>query len=188
MSDLTLLPRKPFYYLRHGQTDWNIEGRCQGQTDIPMNAAGEAEVAASVARLPVGEIARIISSPLARTQQSAQHASDRLGLPVELDADLKEAFWGDAEGNADTSWRPAWCEGETLFGAEPFRVFAQRMVRGVTRALAGQGTPLIVGHGGAYWAIELALGREGFSHLPNGTLLRHMPDVEDDARWRVTFV
>ncbi|MEO0961579.1 MAG: histidine phosphatase family protein [Pseudomonadota bacterium] len=188
MSDLPLLPRKPFYFLRHGQTDWNVEGRCQGQTDIPMNAAGEAEVAVSAARLPDGEISRIVSSPLLRTQQTARHASDRLGLPVELDDDLKEAFWGEAEGKADTSWRPAWCEGDTRFGAEPFSVFAQRMVRGVTRALDGEGIPLIVGHGGAYWAIERALGRDGFSHLPNGTLLRHLPDPDDDSIWRVTFV
>ncbi|CDO58806.1 Phosphoglycerate mutase family [Candidatus Phaeomarinobacter ectocarpi] len=188
MSDVALLPREPFFYLRHGQTDWNVEGRCQGQTDIPMNAAGEVEVAASVARLPMGEIARIIASPLTRTQQSARHASDRLGLPVELDDDLKEAFWGDAEGKADTSWRPAWCAGKTLFGAEPFSDFAHRMVRGVTRALAQEGTPLIVGHGGAYWAIEQALGRDGFSHLPNGTLLKHTPHEKDPALWRVTFI
>ncbi|MDH5356058.1 MAG: histidine phosphatase family protein, partial [Gammaproteobacteria bacterium] len=32
--------QNPFYFLRHGQTDWNLERRCQGQIDIPLNATG----------------------------------------------------------------------------------------------------------------------------------------------------
>ncbi|MGD1932980.1 MAG: histidine phosphatase family protein [Candidatus Phaeomarinobacter sp.] len=188
MSDLLLLPRTPFYYLRHGQTDWNIEGRCQGQTDIPMNAAGEAEVAASVARLPLDEITYIVSSPLARAHQSAQLAADRLGLPVVIDDGLKEAFWGEAEGHTDRSWLPAWREGESPGGAESFEQFSQRVVDTVIRILSLPVTPLIVAHGGVYWAIERALGRDGFSHLPNGTLLKHMPREDDAALWRVTFV
>jgi len=188
MSDLPLLPRRAFFYLRHGQTDWNIEGRCQGQTDVPMNAVGHAEVAASVGRLPLDEITHIVSSPLARAHQSARLAADRLGLLITVDDGLKEAFWGKAEGSTDTSWRPAWCEGETLYGAEPFDDFSARIVAAVTRALALPGMPLIVAHGGVYWSIEQALGRDGFSHLPNGTLLKLVPRDDDGARWRVTFV
>ena len=187
MPDRLLLPRRPFFYLRHGQTDWNVEGRCQGQTDIPMNEAGEAEVAASVGRLPLDDVTHIVSSPLLRAHRSAQLAAARLGLPVTVDEGLKEAFWGEAEGRTDTRWRPAWCEGETLYGAEPFAAFSLRVVAAVTRVVSQPGVPLIVAHGGVYWAIERALGRDGLSHLPNGTLLKHVPR-DGGGLWRVTFV
>lgn len=189
MPDETMVaPRKAFFYLRHGQTDWNIDGRCQGQTDIPMNATGDAQVAASVLRLPTGEISRIVSSPLIRARQSAAHAATRLGLPVTYDDGLMEAYWGDAEGKADGSWQAEWRLGADVHRAELFAVFRKRIVDAVSRTLALPGTPLIVGHGGGYWPIELGLGREGFSHLPNGTLLHHQPMADPSGTWKVTFV
>jgi len=180
------LPRIAFFYLRHGQTDWNVEGRCQGQADVPLNAAGRAEVARTVARLEAGQVQRIVSSPLARARESAEIASEVLGLPVTLDDGLKEAFWGAWEGGTDRDWLPGWRLGETSDGVEPFDAFTARIAAATARALAGDGTALIVGHGAAYWSLERTLGRDGFGHLPNGTLLHHAP--RDADGWRVTFV
>ena len=86
------------WLIRHGQTDWNVEGRYQGQADLPLNEAGilQAEsAAAQVARLPV---AAIFASDLVRAHRTAEIIAARLGLPVQEDARLREINQGEWEG------------------------------------------------------------------------------------------
>ena len=59
-----MIPKRPFYFLRHGETDWNFEGRYQGQSDIPLNATGIAQAHAAADRLARVPIDRIVSSRL----------------------------------------------------------------------------------------------------------------------------
>ena len=80
--------------LRHGDTDWSLEGRIQGRTDIPLSAKGRAQVANC--RLP-GEChgMRVVSSPLSRCVETAS----LLGLDeFAIDARLAEMGWGEWEG------------------------------------------------------------------------------------------
>jgi probable phosphoglycerate mutase len=79
-------------FLRHGPTEWNVQGRIQGHTDIALSNAGLARMAAL--RLPFAPV-RIYASPMLRARQTAQ----ALGLenPV-LDARLMEQNWGAWEG------------------------------------------------------------------------------------------
>jgi len=90
------------YLLRHGQTDYNAEGRLQGQLQSTLTALGEAQVRA-MAQVLKAEIAdvsgwRILASPLRRTRQSAAIVSDVLGLPVEIAPPLIEVGCGAWEG------------------------------------------------------------------------------------------
>ena len=39
----TAMPRPTIYYIRHGETDWNVAGRLQGRRDVPLNARGRAQ-------------------------------------------------------------------------------------------------------------------------------------------------
>ena len=96
-------------FVRHGPTDWNGEGRIQGHTDIPLSAAGLAQMQAL--RLPVEFAgARIFSSPLIRAQQTAA----ALGLSVHaLDARLMEQNWGRWEGLTNAQMRAQ--DGEDCF-------------------------------------------------------------------------
>jgi|RhiMethySRZTD1v2_1073278.scaffolds.fasta_scaffold05050_16 broad specificity phosphatase PhoE len=93
-----MLPPRPFFFLRHGQTDWNAQGRIQGHTDVPLNATGVAQAQAAAGRLQGRGIDWIVSSPLARARSTAEFVARRLGLPVQLDDDLKERRFGAFEG------------------------------------------------------------------------------------------
>lgn len=80
--------------VRHGETAWNAEGRVQGQTDVPMNEAGFAQARAVAAALSGERFAAIYSSDLLRVTQTAGPIAQALGLPVQLDARLRERHYG----------------------------------------------------------------------------------------------
>jgi probable phosphoglycerate mutase len=80
--------------IRHGETAWNAEGRVQGQIDIPLSPVGHAQARALAAALSAERFAAIYSSDLVRVQQTAQPLAQRLGLPVALDAQLRERHYG----------------------------------------------------------------------------------------------
>ena len=84
--------------LRHGLTDWNDSGRFQGQADVPLNALGISQAEAAAVGLASVGITRIVSSDLGRAATTAAIISDRLGLPVELDARLQEVNVGTWSG------------------------------------------------------------------------------------------
>lgn len=86
-------------FVRHGETDWNIELRMQGHVDIPLNSTGLAQAAALGRRFADGmEAAAIYSSDLWRARQTAQPIAEALGLPVVPLVGLRERSFGRCEG------------------------------------------------------------------------------------------
>ncbi|WP_370618747.1 histidine phosphatase family protein [Mumia sp. Pv 4-285] len=100
---------------RHGQTDWNIGGRLQGQTDTLLNATGRAQAAESASRLAVLEPARIVSSDLQRASATAAALSRIVDLPVETDPRLREVAFGEREGLTHQEIRERYPELEARF-------------------------------------------------------------------------
>lgn len=103
------MPRPTVYYVRHGETDWNVAGRLQGRRDVALNARGRAQALhcgtvlrdlfARAGRDPAG--LDYVSSPLARATQTLELAREALGLPAQgyrLDERLAEIAFGDWEG------------------------------------------------------------------------------------------
>ena len=85
--------------VRHGQTDWNLERRIQGSTDIPLNETGRAQAAEAAALLASGTHHAIYASPLVRARQTAEIIAETLGLAApELSRDMREREFGEAEG------------------------------------------------------------------------------------------
>jgi probable phosphoglycerate mutase len=102
-------PRPTAYYIRHGQTEWNVTGRLQGLHDVPLNAHGRAQ------SIHCGGILRdlfvrdgrnpadfnYVSSPLGRAHETMALVRPALGLPVEgyeVDQRLAEISFGEWEG------------------------------------------------------------------------------------------
>ncbi|MGL4243008.1 MAG: histidine phosphatase family protein, partial [Beijerinckiaceae bacterium] len=95
----------PLYFIRHGETDWNAEGRLQGQHDIPLNDLGrvQAEEAGVILRslAPQPDDLDWWVSPLARTRETAERARTAIGLHptyYRTDDRLKELTFGRWEG------------------------------------------------------------------------------------------
>ena len=101
------LPHR-LWFIRHGETDWNREGRLQGQRDIPLNPKGREQASAvgrALRKLAGPEIERLegafVASPLLRTRQTMELARLAMGLTqgdYSLCDDLKELTFGDWEG------------------------------------------------------------------------------------------
>ena len=88
-------------FIRHGETDANVNGQLEGATDRPLNATGQAQAQALAARLLSENrpIQVIYSSSLTRARQTAAALATALGeLPVQVDPDLSEYRLGEWDG------------------------------------------------------------------------------------------
>lgn len=86
------------YVARHGQTQWNVDCKVCGRTDLPLTAVG-LEQAERLAEQAVScGIQRIIASPMLRARQTAQAVARRCGLEIQTDDRLIEQDYGTCEG------------------------------------------------------------------------------------------
>jgi broad specificity phosphatase PhoE len=86
--------------IRHGQTDWNLSGRWQGQSPDapPLNETGIAQARAILAGLPRANVSAVYSSDLLRARQTAGIIAQSLGLTIILEPRLREMNLGAWEG------------------------------------------------------------------------------------------
>jgi 2,3-bisphosphoglycerate-dependent phosphoglycerate mutase len=97
------------FLFRHGETDWNREGRLQGHTDTVLNATGLAQAKALSETLRPHRLDAVVSSDLSRARTTAQIVADALYLPLFTDPGLRETNVGAAEGLL-------WSDAKTRFG------------------------------------------------------------------------
>jgi probable phosphoglycerate mutase len=153
------------YLARHGETDWNRDGRWQGHTDIALNDAGREQARALAALLGGRGIGRVHASDLRRAHETAEIVAAALGVaaPV-VDRDLRERSFGIFEGltrdecaaRHPEHWAAYRAEVSRVPpGAESHEALARRMHGAVARAAAGgDAVPvLVVSHGGSIRAL-----------------------------------
>jgi len=83
---------------RHGRTEWNLDGRVQGQADVPLDSVGVAQAREAAARLASLNPVRIVSSDLSRAAVTAGELSRLTGVEVEYDEAMREINVGDWQG------------------------------------------------------------------------------------------
>jgi len=84
--------------IRHGETDWNRIGRCQGVADIVLNENGKRQARELAHSLRDHNIKAIYSSDLKRARETAQHIAEHHNITVQLEPGLQEMNQGDLEG------------------------------------------------------------------------------------------
>jgi broad specificity phosphatase PhoE len=143
--------------VRHGETDWNRDGRWQGHSNTTLNELGRDQARRVAAE--VGDADVLYSSDLARARETAEIIADTLGLEVHQDSRLRERSFGAWEGltapEIEAGFRDEherWLagEGSGAEDAEPFDAFAERVGGFLEDVLARHPdeSVLVVGHGG----------------------------------------
>jgi broad specificity phosphatase PhoE len=158
---------------RHGETDWNREGRFQGWADPPLNATGRAQAVDLSVALMAEDLAAVYSSPLRRAYETAEVVAASRGLePVTLEA-LREVDVGSWSGltrqeierrfpDQYARWQDygqGWADGET------YEAMAERVVRAVLELAASHDGEriLAVSHGGPMRAVSAFVDRVTYS-------------------------
>ena len=154
--------------VRHGETDWNAEGRLQGQTDRPLSDYGRRQARQLADELEGEPFEAIYSSDLARARETAEIVGRRLEMPVEFDSDLREKDWGTWEGlNAAERDRVEFVGESTAAHQE--RIL--KALRRISERYSGEGVVLVVTHGGSMRRVQTA------------AMGMALPVVENCGRW-----
>ncbi len=144
-------------YLRHGQTQWNVEGRLQGKTDIPLNDVGIFGAKKAGKILEKYHIDAAYCSPLSRARQTLKYACP--GVPPILDPRLAEWNFGPWEGQpiAPDLFLERWSYGQpAIEGMEQFEDVVVRVgefYKEIKEKHPSQ-TVLVVSHGGVSGALH----------------------------------
>jgi broad specificity phosphatase PhoE len=166
---------------RHGETDWNRDGRFQGHADPPLNDQGREQARSLAYALDDQALAAIYSSDLRRAHETALVVADRKGLNVVVDPDLRERDVGEWSGLTLPEIEERFPEELRRFrekGAsigESRESLSRRVVAAVRRIADAhpQGSVLVVTHGGALRTLRHAAGGDlGAPVIRNGQVLK----------------
>jgi glucosyl-3-phosphoglycerate phosphatase len=152
---------------RHGQTQWNVDGRFQGQSDIPLDSVGKEQAERAARLLAALQPAAIYSSDLIRATATAAPLARLTGLPVILDKDLRERYGGLWEGLTDVEIRARYPVEHAQWlppGGESSGTVADRAgaaIERIAEALTPGALAVVVSHGAA-----LRLGAARLLGLP----------------------
>ncbi len=153
--------------LRHGQTDWNIDFRLQGTSDIPLNETGRDQALLAGRVIDANDWDVLLTSPLSRAKETAEIVATEAGFDTLIvEPLLLERSFGEAEGMKHEDWKVAYGEGTPIPGGESLedlRVRCWQLLEHLAHTYPGRRV-LVVSHG--------ALIRKVIKLVSKGTLPR----------------
>lgn len=144
MTTVIPLFTRPFYFVRHGETETNAAGLVSGSLDVDLTARGRQQALRAAEALAHEPITGAYTSPLRRARDTAEPIVERLRVPVHVVGGLAERSWGALEGRPRGARLPA----ATPEGAETPGEFAKRVLTAL--AVIDDPVALIVAHSGIF--------------------------------------
>ncbi|GEM_PF-315482 len=172
MTSSFILPDRPFFLIRHGETEANVAQRiCGGGVDTRLTELGRSQakhVAEAVHSL-TPRPTRIIHSDMSRSRETATIINTKLNLPMHGDNALREHMFGEWEGEVWQTVLARVDAGDKPNGGECRVEFAARVQANLTRVLNDHPDDLlmIVAHGGTFHAIMRIYGMEANDWIQN---------------------
>ncbi len=174
------------YTVRHGETQWNVENRICGRTDLPLTDKGVRQAEETAANLKGIHIDLVLASPSLRARQTADVICGALGLSYERDSRLMEQDYGIYEGGHRFAEEYLACKRNFFYNFETGESTAQLahrvfgLVDELKEKYAGKSV-LLVCHGGVCRMVHMYfhyLDNEGFNayRIPNAGV--HFYDTE----------
>ena len=164
------------FTVRHGQTDWNLQERFQGRTDIPLNQTGMAQARQAGEILAPFAPIRVVSSPLIRARATGRIIAEACGIAwMDVDERLIERDMGSYEGEAIASKPDYFRRWDANDGSmEPLSQVRDRMRQALCAMQDSGGNVVAVSHGGAINGLlyEVSQGKvgTGVTRLVNGSV------------------
>lgn len=140
-----------FYFIRHGQTQWNVDKKLQGRTDICLNEHGKEQISNYKLPIVLNDV-QWFSSPLLRAVETAE----LLNIAATTVPDLIEMSWGCWEGKCISQLRQ-----------EDSQVCAEQEARGLDLTPPEGESPRLVAERVSYWALQLEAITEQSTVLNN---------------------
>lgn len=147
------------YLVRHGETEWNVARRIQGQSDSPLTATGRLQASQVAKRVKSEGITHIITSDMGRTRETAQIIADECGCEIITEPRLRELNMGVLEQREietltpeEEQWRKSLIDGTDggrIPNGESMEELYSRMFAALDhcRQLPAGSRPLLVSHG-----------------------------------------
>ena len=146
-------------FIRHGQTEWNVTGRYQGQSDVKLTEEGKKQAEKLADNFPVAKVDAIYASDLCRAMVTAETIAKKFGLKVQAEPAFRELSFGDWEGLTYQQIVDKWEDAMANFlqhpdileipGGESFPAVQQRAMKRLNELIEkhdGQ-TIVVVAHG-----------------------------------------
>ena len=192
---MSSLKARQLILVRHGETDWNAEGRIQGMLDVPLNALGlrQSELAAAELARTI-ELAELVSSDLVRTRETTKPINEATGFEPRFDARIRERHFGVWQGMTYEEWRIKDAEGIARYnagdpdygpeGGETASQFLARCVSAVSDLVTAskEKTLILVTHGGV--VSSMVRHAEGLN--PQSARTWSVPNASI-SEWRVEY-
>ncbi len=192
MTVTTILPLKPFYIVRHGESEANVRKvAAGGGLDSPLteNGVRQAQTLASVIHHLPEKPSRIYHSPQIRAKHTAEHINAALSLNMTEIENLKEHMFGDWENIVWEKLRPLAEQGINPPNGETYSDFASRVRNAINHIFENDHSapPMMVAHGGVIRSIW-RLYAVPIEHIPNCALYHFIPAADKSPMpWNVHF-